>query len=80
MLDLLIRGGRVIDGAGNPWYRADVGIAGDRIAAVGRLHDEPAARVIDADGLFVCPASSTCTRTPTCSCSRTRHEAKVTRA
>ena len=55
MLDLLIRGGRVIDGAGNPWYRADVGIAGDRIAAVGRLDDEPAERVIDADGLFVCP-------------------------
>ena len=55
MLDVLIRGGRVIDGAGNPWYRADVGIAGDRIAAVGRLRDEPAKRVIDADGLFVCP-------------------------
>ncbi len=54
MLDVLIRGGRVIDGAGNPWYRADVGIAGDRIAAVGRI-DEPAARTIDADGLFVCP-------------------------
>jgi N-acyl-D-amino-acid deacylase len=55
MLDVLIRGGRVIDGAGNPWYRADVGIAGDRIAAVGRLAREPAARTIDADGLFVCP-------------------------
>ena len=54
MLDVLIRGGRVIDGAGNPWYRADVGIAGGRIAAVGRV-DEPAERVIDADGLFVCP-------------------------
>jgi N-acyl-D-amino-acid deacylase len=55
VLDLLIRGGRVIDGAGNPWHAADVGIAGDRIAAVGRLAGEPAARVIDADGLFVCP-------------------------
>jgi N-acyl-D-amino-acid deacylase len=55
VLDLLIRGGRVIDGAGNPWYAADVGIQGDRIAAVGRLADEPAARVIEADGLFVCP-------------------------
>ena len=54
MLDVVIRGGRVIDGAGNPWYRADVGIAGGRIAAVGRV-DEPAERVIDASGLFVCP-------------------------
>ena len=45
----------MIDGAGNPWYRADVGIAGDRIAAVGRVDGEPAERVIDADGLFVCP-------------------------
>jgi N-acyl-D-amino-acid deacylase len=54
-LDLLIRGGRVIDGAGNPWFRADVGVAEDRIAAIGRLTDEAADRVIDADGLFVCP-------------------------
>src|ERR671932_2808986 len=55
MLDLLIRGGRIIDGAGNPWTAADVGIAGDRIVAVGRLAGESAARVVDADGLFVCP-------------------------
>lgn len=55
MLDVLIRGGRVIDGAGNPWFRADVGIADDRIAAVGRLGGEDAKRTIDAEGLFVCP-------------------------
>jgi N-acyl-D-amino-acid deacylase len=55
MVDLLIRGGRVIDGAGNPWFFADVGLAGGRVAAVGRLAGEPAARTIDADGLFVCP-------------------------
>jgi N-acyl-D-amino-acid deacylase len=54
-LDVLFRGGRVIDGAGNPWFAADVGIAGDRIAAVGRLGGQQADRVIDADGLFVCP-------------------------
>jgi len=55
MLDLLIRGGRVIDGAGNPWYAADVGIAGGRVSAVGPLDGEDAKRVIDATGLFVCP-------------------------
>jgi N-acyl-D-amino-acid deacylase len=54
VLDLLIRGGRVIDGSGAPAFPADVGIAGDRIAAVGRV-DEAAARTIDATGLFVCP-------------------------
>jgi N-acyl-D-amino-acid deacylase len=55
VLDVLIRGGRVIDGAGNPWFEADVGIAGDRIVAVGRLSGESAGRVIDAGGLVVCP-------------------------
>jgi N-acyl-D-amino-acid deacylase len=55
VLDLVLRGGRVIDGAGNPWFEADVGIAGDRVAAVGRLGGESAARGIDAAGLYVCP-------------------------
>ena len=35
--DILIRNGRVIDGTGNPWYYADVGVNGDRIAAIGDL-------------------------------------------
>ena len=53
--DLVIRGGRVVDGTGSPWFRADVGIRGDRIAAIGRLDDAEAARVIDASGLVVAP-------------------------
>ena len=53
--DVLIRGGRVVDGSGNPWFRADVAIEGDRIVAVGQLGDVPAGRVIDATGLVVSP-------------------------
>ena len=53
--DLLIRDARVIDGAGNPWFRADVAIRGDRIAAVGELSDRSAARVIDAADRVVTP-------------------------
>ncbi len=53
--DLLIRGGRVLDGTGNPWYYADIAVSGDRIAAVGRLEGVTAQRVIDARGLYIAP-------------------------
>ena len=53
--DVLIRNARVIDGAGNPWFRADVAIRGDTIAAVGRLEGATAARVIDAAGRVAAP-------------------------
>lgn len=53
--DVLIRGGRVLDGSGTPWLRADVAIMGDRIAAVGRLPGASAKQVIDASGLYVAP-------------------------
>lgn len=55
MFDLLIRNGRVVDGTGLPWVRADVGVTGDRIAAVGRLDSAPAKLTIDAAGKVVCP-------------------------
>jgi N-acyl-D-amino-acid deacylase len=45
----------VVDGSGNPWIRADVGIRGDRIAAVGRLRGAPAHRVVDVTGHVVAP-------------------------
>jgi N-acyl-D-amino-acid deacylase len=54
MLDVLIAGGRVVDGTGAPAFEADVGIAGDRVVAVGAAEVE-AARTIDASGLLVCP-------------------------
>src|SRR5215203_6274950 len=53
--DILITGGRVVDGTGAPWIRADVGITGDRIAAIGALRREDARTVIDAAGLVVAP-------------------------
>ena len=53
--DVLIRGGRVFDGSGNPWFYADVGIRGDEIAAVGSLDGATAVRVIDASGRYVTP-------------------------
>ncbi|MFO0960330.1 MAG: serine hydrolase [Isosphaeraceae bacterium] len=53
--DILIQGGRVVDGCGTPWYVADVAIRGGRVEAVGNLGDAKAARVIDARGLAVAP-------------------------
>jgi len=54
--DTLIRNGRVVDGSGNPWIYADVGIIGDRIAFVGKADPNVAAkRTIDATGLIVAP-------------------------
>lgn len=53
--DILITNGRVLDGSGNPWLRADVGIRGDRIAAVGRLAGAKAAAVVDARDRVVAP-------------------------
>jgi N-acyl-D-amino-acid deacylase len=53
--DLLIRGGRVLDGTGGPWVHADVALSGDRIAAVGRLPGARARDTIDATGLVVAP-------------------------
>src|SRR3989440_7258914 len=54
--DLVIRGGRVVDGTGRAAFDADVAINGDRVAFVGRLaRDVRARRVIDARGLVVAP-------------------------
>ncbi len=54
--DILIKGGRVIDGSGNPWYRADIGIRNGKIAAIERFLDEGEAdKVVGAQGLIVAP-------------------------
>jgi N-acyl-D-amino-acid deacylase len=54
LYDLIIRNAKVIDGTGNPWFRGDVAVDGASIAAVGVVTEE-AARVIEADGLCICP-------------------------
>ena len=53
--DILILNGKVIDGTGNPWFEADVGIIDQRIVSIGNLEDAQAERIIDATGLTVSP-------------------------
>jgi dihydroorotase/N-acyl-D-amino-acid deacylase len=53
--DLIIHGGHIVDGTGNPWFAGDVGVRADRIAAVGNLANAKARREIDARGLVVAP-------------------------
>ncbi|HEV2112696.1 MAG TPA: hypothetical protein VGR50_01030, partial [Terriglobales bacterium] len=54
--DTLIRNGRLVDGSGNPWVYADVGIIGDRIAFIGHAgQNVTAKRTIDATNLVVAP-------------------------
>jgi N-acyl-D-amino-acid deacylase len=53
--DVIIRGGTIYDGSGGPPRRADVGLRGDRIAAIGNLKTATAATVIDATNLAVAP-------------------------
>ncbi len=53
--DIGIVNGRVVDGAGNPWFKADVGIRGRTIKKVGNIDRRECDRVIDAKGRYVCP-------------------------
>ncbi|HYO77086.1 MAG TPA: D-aminoacylase [Thermoanaerobaculia bacterium] len=55
MLDLKITNGRVLDGSGSPWFRADVGIRGDVIVAIGDLAGVEAKQTIDAQNRSVSP-------------------------
>jgi N-acyl-D-aspartate/D-glutamate deacylase len=53
--DVIVRGGTIVDGAGNPSYVGDVGIKAGKIASMGRLAGKTATRTIDAAGLTVAP-------------------------
>jgi N-acyl-D-amino-acid deacylase len=57
-IDVLIRGARVVDGTGNPWFYGDVALVGERISAVttpGAVPAERANLVVEAKGMVVCP-------------------------
>jgi N-acyl-D-amino-acid deacylase len=53
--DLVIANGHIVDGTGSPWYAADIGIRGGKIAAIGNLSGAPATRRLDAHGMVVAP-------------------------
>ncbi len=53
--DLLIRNGCVVDGTGNPWFIADLGIKKGKIVKIGKVAEKTAAKTIDATGLIVAP-------------------------
>ena len=53
--DVVISNGHIIDGTGSPWYAADIGIRGGKIAAIGNLAGAAATRRVDAHGMVVAP-------------------------
>ncbi len=55
--DLVIAGGRIIDGSGDPWFYGDVAIHGDSIAAIGKFDPSTLARRLDATGMVVAPGA-----------------------
>ncbi|MGH9966589.1 MAG: N-acyl-D-amino-acid deacylase family protein [Pyrinomonadaceae bacterium] len=53
--DLAVTNARIVDGSGNPWFRADVGVKDGRIARIGRIDPGEAAKTIDAKGQILAP-------------------------
>ena len=53
--DLTIRNGRILDGTGNPWLLADVGVRNGRIVKIGDLAAAKAAKTIDAKNMIISP-------------------------
>jgi N-acyl-D-amino-acid deacylase len=53
--DILIKNGKILDGTGNPWYSADIGIRGDRVVAIGKLSSATGKKTVDAAGKIVAP-------------------------
>ncbi|NIQ07975.1 MAG: amidohydrolase family protein, partial [Candidatus Korarchaeota archaeon] len=55
MFDVVIKNGCLVDGTGNPWFKADIGVKNGKVSEIGELHSADANRIINAKGLMVCP-------------------------
>jgi N-acyl-D-amino-acid deacylase len=53
--DIVIKNGRIINGAGNPWFYGEIGVKDGKIARIRPKINEDAKKVIDASGMIVCP-------------------------
>ena len=53
--DYIIKSGKIVDGTGNPWYKSDIGIKGDKIAEIGEIPEEKGKKIIDASKKVVSP-------------------------
>src|SRR4029077_4655273 len=54
-VELILAGGRIVDGTGNPWFRADIGIRNGRIAEIGKLSGRTSRRTINLNDEVVSP-------------------------
>lgn len=55
MFDVIIKNGRIVDGCGNPWFKADIGISKGRIERICNLEKYDAGNSLDAENAIVCP-------------------------
>jgi N-acyl-D-amino-acid deacylase len=53
--DLIIKNGKIIDGSGNPWYKADIGILGETIKKIGEIKKFDTEKTIDANSMIIAP-------------------------
>ena len=53
--DIVVKGGKIIDGSGNPWFEADIGITRNKITKIGTIKSKDGSRIIDVSGLTVSP-------------------------